>query len=202
MADNSSEKIVGISGLPSGKAGKREQGRAAVTMTELTSVSLLQLAVFPEQMKGFRTSFKRQTGIGDLPDFSDSVQDKNGLVVRPEITKFWLLRAASASPVTAPSLAKYFPLDLSGSRVFLRLRGPQAAALINRFCAVDLSVPPGRFIATGMHHVGIHILKQAEADFVLFLPRSFAESLAETLYHSALQFGVEVNRPAAWRGLG
>ena len=202
MADTASQTGIGISGLPGGKAGYLHNGRAGVSITELTGATLLQLAVFPEQMKGFKAQFKRQTGMPGLPEFAGSLQDKNGLVLRPEITKFWLLRSASAGPVTTPSLARYFPLDLTGSRVLLRLSGPQADTLINRFCAIDLTVAPGRFMATGMHHVALHILKQTDTDFMLFLPRSFAESLAETLYHSALQFGVEVTRPAAWRALG
>ncbi|MEC7208812.1 MAG: hypothetical protein VXW11_07005, partial [Pseudomonadota bacterium] len=99
-------------------------------------------------------------------------------------------------------LARYFPLDFSGSRVLLKLSGRDAQTLINRFCAVNLSCESGRFLATGIHHVPVHILKRAETDYVLFLPRSFAESLSETLHHTALQFGVEVRRPASWRKSG
>ena len=201
MAENGSVKKGGVSALDLGKQGNLDKGRAGVIIQELTGVKLVQFAVFPEQMRGFKTSFKRQTGVADVPQMSSSTYAKAGLVLRPEVTKFWLLCAA-AEPVAVDELAKYFPLDLTGSRVLLKLSGAQAQALINRFCAVDLSGQDGRFLATGLHHVPVHILKQTQTDFILFLPRSFAESLAETLHHTARQFGVEVKRPADWAKQG
>ena len=202
MAEAKSIKTTGVTGLELGKQGNLEAGRPAVIFQELTGVSLLQLAVFPEQLAGFKTSFKRQTGVADLPQMSSSYCDQAGLVVRPELTKFWWLCPASADALTAGALAKYFPLDLSASRVLLKLSGAQAQTVINRFCAVDLSVEAGQFLATGIHHVPVHILKQTDTDFILFLPRSFSESLAETLHHTARQFGVEVKRPADWAKTG
>ena len=78
------------------------------------------------------------------------------------------------------------------------LSGADAARLINRFCAVDLSCSKGKFLATALHHVPVHILKSSATAYLLFLPRSYAESLAELLYHSALQFGVDVKSVAEW----
>ena len=202
MADNTAIKTAGLTHLELGKQGNVGGRRPGVTFQELTGVQLVQMAVFPDQMRGFKTSFKRQTGCAGLPEMSSSYRDKAGLVVRPELTKFWLLRSASAGLLPETALAKYFPLDLTGSKVLLRLSGAQAKTLINRFCAVDLSGEAGLFLATGLHHIPLHILKQAEADFIVFLPRSYAESLAETLHHTARQFGVEVKRSAAWSKLG
>ena len=95
-------------------------------------------------------------------------------------------------------ILNYFPLDLTGSKVVVRLSGADAARLINRFCAVDLSCPEGKFLATALHHVPVHILKSSASAYLLFLPRSYAESLAQLLYHSALQFGVDVRSVAEW----
>ena len=202
MAEVNTMKTVGVTGLELGKQGNLENGRPAVIVQELTRVNLFQYAVFPEQLRGFKTSFKRQTGVADLPQISSSYRDQAGLVVRPELTKFWWLRPASADAPSAGALTKYFPLDLSASRVLLKLSGAQAQSVINRFCAVDLSGDAGQFLATGIHHVPVHILKQAQTEFILFLPRSFSESLAETLHHTARQFGVEVKRPADWAKTG
>ena len=202
MAEAKSMKTNGVTGLEIGKQGNLNGRRPAVTFQELIGVSLLQFAVFPEQFRGFKTSFKRQTGVADLPQMSSSYRDQAGLVVRPEFTKFWLLRPSSAEAVAAAALAKYFPLDLTGSRVLLKIGGEQAKTVINRFCAVDLSGEAGQFLATGLHHVPVHILKIAQTEFILFLPRSFSESLAETLHHTARQFGVEVKRPADWAKTG
>lgn len=192
----------GVTGLELGKQGNLQSGRPSVVFQELTGFKLFQFAVFPEQFRGFKTSFKRQTGMTDLPDMSSSYSDMAGLVVRPELTKFWWLRSASAEDLTENTLSKYFPLDLSASRVLLKVSGEHAQTVINRFCAVNVSGEAGQFLATGIHHVPVHILKQADSVFILFLPRSFSESLAETLYHTARQFGVEVKRPADWAKAG
>ena len=80
----------------------------------------------------------------------------------------------------------------------MRVSGEDAARLLNRFCAVDLSCPEGQFLATALHQVPVHILKTSASTYLLFLPRSYAESLAELMHHSALQFGVDVKSVAEW----
>ena len=202
MAEEKPMKTSGIAGLELGKQGYLDGKRPAAIFQELTGVNLVQFAVFPEQLRSFKTSFKRQTGITDLPQMSSSIDDEAGLVVRPELTKFWLLRPSAAADLDISALEKYFPLDLTGSRVFLKISGEQAQTVINRFCAVDLSGADGQFLATGFHHVPMHILKQTQDQFVFILPRGFSESLAETLHHTARQFGVEVKRPADWARTG
>ena len=188
----------GISGLVVGKQGKHEDGHSGVIMQELMGYQLIQFAVFPEQMPQFQTSLKRHMNIDQLADSSASVRTSDGLLLRPEFTKFWLVRQQTEDQAMVEALAQYFPLDLTGSKVVIRLSGVHAARLLNRFCAVDLSCPQDKFLATAIHHVQIHILKNSTTDYLLFLPRSYAESLAELLHHSALQFGVEVKSVAEW----
>ena len=188
----------GISGLVLGKQGKHEDGHSGVIMQELMGYQLIQFAVFPEQMPQFQTSLKRHMNIDQLADASASVRTSDGLLLRPEFTKFWLVRQQAENQAMVGALAQYFPLDLTGSKVVIRLSGAHAARLVNRFCAVDLSCPQDKFLATAIHHVQIHILKNSTTAYLLFLPRSYAESLAELLHHSALQFGVEVKSVAEW----
>ena len=188
----------GISGLVLGKQGKHEDGHSGVIMQELMGYQLIQFAVFPEQMPQFQTSLKRHMNIDQLADASASVRTSDGLLLRPEFTKFWLVRQQAEDQATVEALAQYFPLDLTGSKVVIRLSGAHAARLVNRFCAVDLSCPQDKFLATAIHHVQIHILKNSTTAYLLFLPRSYAESLVELLHHSALQFGVEVKSVAEW----
>ena len=109
MAEAKSIKTTGVTGLELGKQGNLEASRPAVIFRELTGVSLLQLAVFPEQLAGFKTSFKRQTGVADLPQMSSSYCDQAGLVVRPELTKFWWLRPASARCADRRCSCQIFP---------------------------------------------------------------------------------------------
>ena len=189
---------IGISALVLGKQGRHEDGRSGVIMQELTGYQLVQLAVFPDQMPRFQKSLMQLTNIDQLADISASARTPKMLLLRPEFTKFWLVRKRGEGQTLVKALAHYFPLDLTGSKVVIRLSGADAARLINRFCAVDLSCPKGKFLATALHHVPVHILKSSATAYLLFLPRSYAESLAELLYHSALQFGVDVKSVAEW----
>ena len=92
--------------------------------------------------------------IDQLADISSSARTSNMILLRPEFTKFWLVRAGWRAN-SFKALAHYFPLDLTGSKVVMRLSGADAARLINRFCAVDLSCPKGKFLATALHHVPV-----------------------------------------------
>ena len=167
-------------------------------MQELTGYQLVQLAVFPDQIPRFQTSLMQLINIDQLADISSSARTSNMILLRPEFTKFWLVRKRGGEQTLFKSLAHYFPLDLTGSKVVVRLSGANAARLINRFCAVDLSCPKGKFLATALHHVPVHILKSSATAYLLFLPRSYAKSLAELFYYSALQFGVDVKSVAEW----
>ena len=189
---------TGIAALPLGKRGKNRDGRCGVIMQELTGYQLLQFAVFSDQMPQFKTNIKKYINIDQLADISASVRTSDMLLMRPEFGKFWLVRQQGGVQAFSSAMSHYFPLDLTGSKVMLRLSGVDAARLINRFCAVDLSGPPGKFLATALHHVPIHILKIAGSGYLLLLPRSFAQSLAELLHHAALQFGVDVKSVAEW----
>ena len=198
MNGRNDKMTTGISALVLGKQGRHEEGRSGVIMQELTGYQLVQLAVFPDQMSRFRASLMQLINIDQLADISASARTSNMLLLRPEFTKFWLVRKRGEKQPLFKALAHYFPLDLTGSKVVMRLSGADAAQLMNRFCAVDLSCPKGKFLATALHHVPVHILKSSATAYLLFLPRSYAESLAELLYHSALQFGVDVKSVAEW----
>ena len=198
MNRQNNKMTTGISALILGKQGRYEDGGPRVVMQELTGYQLVQLGVFPDQIPRFQTSLMQLINIDQLADISASARTSNILLLRPEFTKFWLVQKRGEEQTLFKALAHYFPLDLTGSKVVMRVSGADAVRLINRFCAVDLSCPKGKFLATALHHVPVHILKSSATAYLLFLPRSYAESLAELLYHSALQFGVDVKSVAEW----
>ena len=186
----------GLARLVPGRYGIK--GKAGVKITELSGVNITQLAFFPEQESAVKTFLKRQFGGMHLPDLSSSCQAGDNLCLRAEIGKLWLVTAQPVIAGLPASTAKYYPLDISASKVCLQLSGAEAGSLINRQAAVDLSCPDGQFMATGMHHIGVHILKISSEDYLLFLPSSFAESLAHSLFEIACQFGVRVSKPVRW----
>ena len=186
----------GLARLAPGRYGIK--GRAGVKITELSGANITQLAFFPEQESAVKTLLKRQFKLPQLPDFSASCQNGDSLCLRAEMGKLWLVTAQPVIAGLPASTAKYYPLDISASKVCLQLSGAEAASLINRQAAVDLSCPDGQFMATGMHHIGVHILKISSQNYLLFLPSSFAESLAHSLFEIACQFGVRVSKPVRW----
>lgn len=186
----------GLAWLVPGRHGAK--GRVGVEITELTGPYITQLAFFPDQASAVKSMLKRQFKLAQLPDMSASCQSEGTLCLRPEISKLWLLTAQPLIDGLPASMSKYYPLDISASKVCLQLSGTEAASLINRQAAVDLSCPDGQFMATGMHHIGMHILKINSENYLLFLPSSFAESLAHSLFEIACQFGLRVSKPVSW----
>ncbi len=202
MGRQNSTMTTGISALVFGKQGRHEDGNSGVIMQELTGYQLTQLAVFTDQMPRFQNSLKHHININQLAEISASVRAPDMLLLRPELTKFWLVRRQGKDQSILKALEQYFPMDLTGSKVVIQLSGSDTIRLINRFCAVDLSCSSGKFLATAIHHVPIHILKNSATGYVLFLPRSYAESLAELLHRAAMQFGVDVKSVAEWDIMG
>ncbi|WP_395174169.1 sarcosine oxidase subunit gamma [Roseibium alexandrii] len=85
-------------------------------------------------------------------------------------------------------------LDLSSSRTWINLNGPNATHLLNNFLPVNLSdtaFPTGSVASSAFHHIGITLWRD-EHGFNLLLPRSFAISLWEQLTDSAAQYGYAV----------
>ncbi|MGB0233794.1 MAG: hypothetical protein ACPGAC_00890 [Candidatus Puniceispirillaceae bacterium] len=197
MGDSLKKQTLFGAALPVGRHGK-SGSRAGVKITEYRDFSLLQLAFFPDQEIAAKTMVKRQFGLPALPDISGSSQTDGLLCLRAEIGKIWLVSEQPLGANLPASMKKYYPLDLSASKICLHLSGAQSGQLINRQSAIDLSCPDGRFMATSMHHVGVHILKMGAESYLLFLPSSFAESLAHGLFDIACQFGVQIARPLTW----
>ena len=92
MDRQNSKMTTGISGLVLGKQGRHEYDRPGVIMQELTGYQLTQLAVFPEQMPKFQTGLMQLINIDQLADISVSARTSDVLLLRPEFTKFWLVR--------------------------------------------------------------------------------------------------------------
>ena len=166
-----------------------------VILEEVADLSLQQVAAWPDTLaavgaKAAGAIGLRAAGARAALVPAAAVTGPKGALLRTEPLKWWLLDAA------APSLTpeEGTTLDLSHSRVRVRISGPEAAALLNRHLPLDLregAFPAGSVASTAFHHVGI-TLWRAEAGYELFLPRGFALSLWELLLESAAQFGAEV----------
>lgn len=83
---------------------------------------------------------------------------------------------------------------MSHAQVPVRVEGNEAAALVTRFMAVDVSARafPSGSVASGLFdHISVTVLRDGDALEVLF-PRSYAQFLWEEMVETAGQFGAEV----------
>ncbi|WP_179298234.1 sarcosine oxidase subunit gamma [Mesorhizobium carmichaelinearum] len=72
-------------------------------------------------------------------------------------------------------------LELSDSRVCLRLNGPGASSLLSRVVALDLSdtgFPVGTFAQTAIHHVSVLVDRIGGDEFDILIPTTFGVSLS------------------------
>ena len=169
-----------------------------VTLSEVMGMKLFQFSVFARQMKEFLKFSQTRFGIETLPGNLNSERGKSCLFMRAEATKFWVASRQELVTSLPVKTTEYYPTDMTGSRTIVRVAGSSAAATLNRMCAVDLSAGEGAFLATGMHHVPVHIQCRSAEMFDLLIPRSFGLSIMHSLFDISQQFGVRLTAPANW----
>ena len=161
-----------------------------VILQELPNLTLWQIATWPDSLSEISRITADTIGVEAAPGPGKSEVLENRAMLRVEPLKFWIIG------ITAPQISptKGTILDLSHTRTHVRIAGPQAQVLLNRYLHLDLrekSFAPGSVASTAFHHVGV-TLWRSPSGFELFLPRSFALSIWELLCESAAQFGYEI----------
>lgn len=183
------ERISALDGhYQTGRFG--EPGEPGVTVREVRSLTLHQIAAWPDTVAEVGARAVRAAGADAAPGPGAAIVGSRGAVLRVEPLKWWL-HGAEAPAVEA---AEGATLDLSHARTQVRVTGPGARECLNRLIPLDLrseSFPVNSAAATAMHHVGV-TLWHSKDGYELFLPRGFAASLWEVLFDTAGQFGVEV----------
>lgn len=183
------ERISALKGhYETGRFG--EEGDPGVTFIEAPAPVLYQVAAWPDTLETVAARVADMAGAGAAPSPGKAVAGRNGALLRVEPFKWWLygIRARDLDPEQGTTL------DLSHSRVQLRVAGPQARECLNRLVPLDLreqSFPAGSVASSAMFHVGV-TLWRSEEGYELFLPRGFAVSVWEVLFDTAVQFGAEV----------
>ncbi len=165
-------------------------GEPGVTLREVRDLTLHQIAAWPDTLSTVGAASATSIGAEIVPGPGQASVGQAAALLRIEPLKFWIIGVAP-TPLAADQGAT---LELSHSRTHLRLAGPQAATLLNRFLPLDLrdsAFPVGSVASTAFHHVGVTLWRSADG-FEIFLPRGFALSLWEMLLEGAAQFGGEV----------
>ncbi len=162
-----------------------------VTICEVTGAFITQYAFFADQQTSLKRALSTHLKLAlPAPSRYETGISKQ-IAMRIEPSKIWIVSAKK--PASQPAIFdKFYPLEMTGSRVILKIKGSKAVEVLRRLTAANLECGPGAVMATGMHHIPVHLLKQAEGEFLLFIPRSYAESLAHLIVQIARQFRLSV----------
>lgn len=173
-------------------------GPCGVLLQEQTGAIITQFSFFKNQ-KAAVTKYLSASCAASLPGPGQSAAADKAVIARIEPQKIWHIG------VSAPNIQgadAFYPLDMSGARRILDITGPDAAHVMARLCSADLresSFATGQMLSTGMHHVGVQVLR-LDSGFRVIIPRSFAESLFDLIADISAQFGVEIKKPAPYQG--
>ena len=165
--------------------------KIGIVLQEVPDLTLCQVAAWPDNLATVGAKTAEAMGVEAAPGPGQAAANGNRVLLRVEPLKFWVTGIAVQQLLPTEGTV----LDLSHSRTHVRVTGPQAQNLLNRYLPLDLrsrSFSTGSVASTVFHHVGV-TLWRSEAGFELFLPRGFALSLWELLRKSAAQFGYEVS---------
>ena len=183
------ERVSALEGYrPPGRFGL--DGETGVILGEVPGLVLHQVAAWADTLSAVGQAAAKAAGVPAAPGPGLAVSAGSVAMLRIEPLKWWMFGAEPP----AFSADEGVTLDLSHSRTHVRVRGPEAATLLNRHLPLDLRdsrFPVGSVASSAFHHVGI-TLWRSESGYELFLPRGFALSLWEMLLESAAQFGGEV----------
>jgi sarcosine oxidase subunit gamma len=178
----------------------RREGPAGVTLEEVEGRDLVQVGAWPETVAAVAKELAAALGTPAPAPQGPAVQGGGvtAFFVGPD--KVWVTApfadGLGAKLRTLWPTATAVVTELGHSRTVLRIGGRSARDLIARFLAIDTDpsvFPPGRVASAGLHGVGVMLHHQAEGDvYDLYLPRTFALSLVESMVEVAEQWGVEV----------
>jgi heterotetrameric sarcosine oxidase gamma subunit len=183
------ERISALDGhYRSGRFGS--EGDTGVCIQLVNDLMLQQVAAWPQTLNQAEQLAAQSVAADEAPGPGQSIMTDRGAILRIEPLKWWLIG------IELPQIESDLgcALDLSHSRTLLRLTGPKAPTLLNRFLPIDLRASQfkeGAVASSAMQHVGV-TLWRSSAGYELFIPRGFALSTWEVLFESAQQFGVQV----------
>lgn len=172
---------------------KTPDSQAGVIMEEITGFGFIQFAAWGATLAQTGAEAARVAGCIDVPKPGQMVQGSQGMLMRVEPLKWWLI-TPSGSEAPQPKLPtdQCVVLDLLQSRCWLRISGNCAETLLNHFLPLNLrpsAFAVGTVASTAFHHVGVTLWRD-EHGFNLLIPRSSAVSLWELLSESARQYGL------------
>ena len=185
--------------LETGRHGIERKGRGVI-LREVTGRDLVQVGWWRDTGATAKQTLAKELGFA-IAEGSRLVSESGQTTVFPIAPdKVWIaapLEAELYRKLTASIPAEQgVATDLGHARTVVRISGPSARDVLARHIAIDLDpreFPPGSFASTAMHQTAatLHYVRDLGGDpvFDLYLTRSFALSLFESLCATADGFG-------------
>ncbi len=190
--------LAGI--LQPGDHGAQRFDGPGIHLTERTPFSVVQIEARADAVPALREAV--ESGTGTSPSITPNQSTGKGqprilgtgtgrwLAVEPEHRDFAAhLRSALPDQIAVT--------DISHARTILRLSGRDARTLLAKGCGIDMH--PSEFLTdtsrmTGIFHAPALIdCRSAEPVFDIYVHRSYAVHLFESLLDGALEFGCRVS---------
>ena len=171
----------------------KRQGTAASSEIDFKLIrdsKLNQLATWPNKINEFQKNIQNFQIHNDYLKPGTVCHSGKTSIVRIEPFKWWVLDDYSGN-FKFDQEDFVMNLDLSHSFVQIKMSGIFSKRILAHHVPVDLrevQFPVDKLIATSMHHVSIKIWRKQDC-WLIFLPRSFSESLWQLLSETAEQYG-------------
>jgi heterotetrameric sarcosine oxidase gamma subunit len=180
-------------------AGGRDgaDGRRALAIGEVRGWKLVQLGVFAGREAEFAAALGPLLAT-PLPPPGAVHSSARGRVYCIARDQYWVVSADAALAeqlAAAVDPAVGTATSLSHGRVRIAIRGTAARAMLAKLLSVDLepqAFAVGQARQTGLHHNGVLCERCADDRYDLYVPRTYAASIWESLVDAALVFGYEI----------
>lgn len=174
-----------------------------IILKDLPGRDLVQIGVWRETLEEARGTLELAIGFAVPSDTRRSIRDGQITVFMIAPDKYWIAAPAADGWLkklqTAVPIALGVVTELGHARSVLRISGPSARELMARHVAIDLdpsAFPAGDFASTGIHGIGVLLHHYGDVAghpiFDLYLPRTFAASLAEAIAETAEPYGTQI----------
>lgn len=170
--------------------------KTGITLERTTSMSLVQLSLFPGLEKKALTALKKQ-GIKAFPEAGHANLETKLPIYSLGAGRYLLESAAtdlhgvlaSAIPAEIGSVT-----DLSSARTVLTVSGSDVTTVLAKGIAIDFhaqSFPVGKVAQTNVHHMPIMLIRLETNQFRLFAFSTYAESTLQWLESACRDHGFE-----------
>lgn len=154
------------------------------------SCHLVQADGWADRLAAFEATLSAALGMAMPAAVGETRRGAGVTAIRIAPRRFWLLYDTTAPSVAVdPELG--CSLALGEGRVWLHLVGSRLQNVLEKCVAVDWqpqAMTPLRAIQTSVHGVPLLLMRRAELECDMLVPRSFARSVVEWVVDAAKEF--------------